>query len=175
MNDSKEAPKAVNKLLYIGLCVIILMIAGVSVVLYTMFDRTSTQSAMDAIQELSTAQAKNVEAQTELIASHVKDLAKKYYESARVVIEDQLKEQPDDTRLFSALGLVLAGLGKKDEAIKEGKRATELLPITKEAWRGWHRELDLAKIYTMVGEYDLAIDKLEYLLSIPLLPLNLRM
>jgi non-specific serine/threonine protein kinase len=95
------------------------------------------------------------------------DLAKDYYDSASVVIEEKLKELPDDTRLYSALGLVLAGLGKKNEAIKEGKRATELLPITKEAWRGFFRELDLARIYTMVGEYDLAIDKLEYLLSIP--------
>jgi non-specific serine/threonine protein kinase len=57
--------------------------------------------------------------------------------------------------------------GKKDEAIRQGIRATELLPITKEAMWGFNRELDLAKIYTMVSEYDLAIDKLEYLLSIP--------
>jgi len=95
------------------------------------------------------------------------DLAKEYYDFARVVIENKLKELPDDTRLYSALGLVLAGLGKKDEAIREGKRGTELLPITKEAWRGFLRELDLAKIYTMVGEYDLAIEKIDYLLSIP--------
>jgi len=95
------------------------------------------------------------------------DLAKDYYDSARVIIEENLKELPDDARLYSALGIVFAGLGKKDEAIKEGKRGTELLPITKEAWRGFTRELDLAKIYTMVGEYDLAIDKIDYLLSIP--------
>jgi TolB-like protein/Flp pilus assembly protein TadD len=95
------------------------------------------------------------------------DLAKDYYDSARVVIESKLTTLPDDARLHSALGIVWAGLGKKDEAIREGIRATELLPITKEAWRGFTRELDLAKIYTMVGEYDLAIDKLEYLLSIP--------
>lgn len=96
-----------------------------------------------------------------------KSLEKAYYDSARVVIESELEKLPDDARLHSALGLVLAGLGKKDEAIKEGKLAVELLPVTKEAWRGFHRELDLARIYTMVGEYDLAIDKLEYLLSIP--------
>ncbi len=95
------------------------------------------------------------------------DLAKDYYDSARVVIEEKLKSLPEDARLHSALGIVLAGLGKKDEAIREGIRATELLPITKEAWSGFIRELDLAKIYAMVGEYDLAIDKLEYLLSIP--------
>jgi tetratricopeptide (TPR) repeat protein len=94
-------------------------------------------------------------------------LAKDYYDSARVIIEEKLKELPDDARLYSALGLVFAGLGKKDEAINMGKRAVELLPIEKEAWRGWHRELDLAKIYTMVGEYDLAIEKIDYLLSIP--------
>jgi len=95
------------------------------------------------------------------------NLAKDCYDSARVVIKEKLKELPDDARLHSALGLVFAGLSKKEEAIREGIQATELLPITKEAWRGFFRELDLAKIYTMVGEYDLAINKLEYLLSIP--------
>ena len=96
-----------------------------------------------------------------------KNLEKIYYDSARVVIVAKLTTLPDDARVHSALGIVLAGLGKKDEAIREGILATELLPLTKEAWRGFTRELDLAKIYTMVGEYDLAIDKLEYLLSIP--------
>jgi tetratricopeptide (TPR) repeat protein len=96
-----------------------------------------------------------------------KNLEKIYYDSARLVIESKLTTHPDDAGLHSALGIVLAGLGKKDEAIRQGIRATELLPITKEAMWGFNRELDLAKIYTMVSEYDLAIDKLEYLLSIP--------
>jgi tetratricopeptide (TPR) repeat protein len=96
-----------------------------------------------------------------------KNLEKIYYDSARVLIESKLTTLPDDARLHSALGIVLAGLGKKDESIREGIRATELLPITKEAYGGFFRELDLAKIYTMVGEYELAIDNLEYLLSIP--------
>jgi non-specific serine/threonine protein kinase len=95
------------------------------------------------------------------------DLEIAFFDSARAVLEAKIKELPDDERMFSALGIVLAGLGEKDEAIINGKRAVEMLPIEKEAWRGWQRELDLAKIYTIVGEYDLAIDKLEYLLSIP--------
>jgi serine/threonine protein kinase/Tfp pilus assembly protein PilF len=95
------------------------------------------------------------------------DLEITFYDSARAVLETKIKELPDDARVFSALGLVLAGLGKKEEAIFNGKRAVELLPIEKEAWRGWHRELDLAKIYTIVGEHELAIQKLDYLLSIP--------
>jgi non-specific serine/threonine protein kinase len=96
-----------------------------------------------------------------------KSLENAYYDSARVVIKSELEKLPDDARLHSALGIVFAGLGKKNKAIEEGKLAVELLPVTKEAWRGFYRELDLAKIYTIVGEYDLAIQKLDYLLSIP--------
>jgi len=90
-----------------------------------------------------------------------------YYDSARVMLESKLKEFPDDARMHSSLGIAYAGLDKKDKAIEEGKRGVELLPISKEAWNGYYRELDLAKIYTMVREYDLAIDKIDYLLSIP--------
>ncbi len=90
-----------------------------------------------------------------------------YYDSARVVIESKLKEFPNDARMHSSLGITYAGLGQKDKAIKEGKRGVELLPISKEAWNGYYREVDLAKIYTMVGDYDLAIDKIDYLLSNP--------
>ena len=43
----------------------------------------------------------------------------------------------------------------------------ELLPVTKEAMRGPSRVDDLARIYVMVGEFDAAIDQLEFLLSIP--------
>jgi tetratricopeptide (TPR) repeat protein len=89
------------------------------------------------------------------------------YLAAKSIIENRLKNRPEDARMHSTLGLVYARLGDKEKAIAEGKKAVELLPVTKEAWRGYFRELDLAKIYTMVGEYDLAIEKLEYLLSIP--------
>jgi serine/threonine protein kinase/Tfp pilus assembly protein PilF len=90
-----------------------------------------------------------------------------YYDSARVTLEKRIKEFPGDARLYSSLGIAYAGLGEKDKAIKEGKRGVELLPISKEAWNGYYKEIDLAQIYTMVGEYDLAINKLDYLLSIP--------
>ena len=42
-----------------------------------------------------------------------------------------------------------------------------MLPVTKEAYRGTFRVDNLARIYVMVGEFDAAIDKLEFLLSIP--------
>jgi len=60
-----------------------------------------------------------------------------------------------------------AVLGRKEDAIREGQLAVELLPVAKEAWRAARWVEDLTKIYVMVGEYDLAIEQLEYLLSIP--------
>jgi TolB-like protein/predicted Ser/Thr protein kinase len=89
------------------------------------------------------------------------------YDSARVFLESKIKESPDDARLYSSLGIAYAGLGEKEKAVKTGKKGVELLPVSKEAWNGYYREIYLAQIYTMVGEYDLAIDKLDYLLSIP--------
>ena len=49
----------------------------------------------------------------------------------------------------------------------KGKRGVELYPVSKDALIGPKRVRDLAVIYTMVGEYDAALDEIEYLLSIP--------
>jgi TolB-like protein/DNA-binding SARP family transcriptional activator/Flp pilus assembly protein TadD len=95
------------------------------------------------------------------------DLARAYYDSARVTVHNRLQSQPDDPRLHRALGIAYAGLGRTREAIEEGRKGVELLPISKEAERGYYGEWDLARIYTMVGEHDAALDRLEYLLSIP--------
>ena len=95
------------------------------------------------------------------------ELERTYYDSARSILETRVKERPEDARLHSALGIAYAGLGRKQEAIREGHLAVELLPVSREAWRGLYRIEDLARIYVMVGEYDAAIEHLEFLLSIP--------
>jgi serine/threonine protein kinase/tetratricopeptide (TPR) repeat protein len=92
---------------------------------------------------------------------------KKYYDAARIYVEDRIKAQPDDSRFWSALGIAYAGLGRKEEAIQSAEKAVELLPISKEAYRGTFRAKDLAQVYVMVGEYDKAFDQIEHLLSIP--------
>ena len=81
----------------------------------------------------------------------------------------RIAEDPEDPRLHSALGIAYAGLGRKREAIQEGQKAVELLPITKEAAppSGHHLAVDLARINTMVGENGAAVDQLQHLLSIP--------
>ena len=95
------------------------------------------------------------------------ELAKKYYEEARRILESKIAEQPEDVRFHSSLGIAYAGLGRKEDAIREGKLAVEMLPVSKEALVGVIRVGDLARIYVMVGEYDAAIDQLEFLLSRP--------
>ena len=95
------------------------------------------------------------------------ELAKKYYDKARTTLEEKIQQYPNDSRFHSALGIAYAGLGRKEDAIREGKKGVELLPVTKEAIRGYLRATDLARIYVMVGKFDLAMDQIEYLLSIP--------
>ena len=96
-----------------------------------------------------------------------KALAEKHFDAAVRVLQQKIKETPDDSRLYTSLGLAYAGLGKKSEAIREGKKGYDLLPISREAWRGTHRLLDLAQIYTMTGEKDLAIKTIGELINRP--------
>ena len=96
-----------------------------------------------------------------------KEKEQEYYDLDRIYLENKIEAQPDDSRLYSALGIAYAGLELKEKAIKEATKATELLPISKDFWRGANRIKDLAQVYAMVGEYDKASDKIEYLLSIP--------
>ncbi len=90
-----------------------------------------------------------------------------YYESATTTLKEEIVKRPDDARLHSALGLALAGLGKKEDAIRSAKRGVELMPVTNEAWRGAYREFELAKVYAMVREQDRPVDILEHLLTMP--------
>jgi len=95
------------------------------------------------------------------------DEARRDYEEARSVLAKRLRLQQDDDRLYGSLGAAYAGLGMKKEAIEAGRKGKELCPISKEAWRGGFRLEDMARIYAMVGETDLAIRQLDEVLSIP--------
>jgi len=105
-------------------------------------------------------------------------LALAQYESARSILEAKKQEEPEDARFRSSLGIVYAGLGRREDAIQEGELGVELLPVAKDAWRGCYRVEDLARIYAMVGRPDAAIEKIEYLLkrsgelSVPLLRID---
>ena len=96
-----------------------------------------------------------------------RQLEQHYYDSTRSILESKIAEDPNDARFHSKLGIAYAGLGRKEDALREGKLAVELLPVTKEVWQGLYGVEDLARIYVMVDQYDDAIDTIEYLLSRP--------
>ena len=54
----------------------------------------------------------------------------------------------------------LSYLGRKDEALHEGRRAVELLPVKKDSINGLHMIVNFAMIAAWVGEKDLACEQL---------------
>ena len=84
----------------------------------------------------------------------------------QTALERAIAEHPSDPRYHAALGLTYAYLGRRDEAIREGERAVNLYPVSKDAAIGPLYLLNMARIYTLVGEHEKAIEKLEYLISI---------
>ena len=93
--------------------------------------------------------------------------ARIYADSSRMVVDAELRDAPNDGQLHVFRGLALAYAGRKDEAIQEGVRGTQLWPISRDASQGPYIEHQLARIYALTGESDKAIDILESLLRIP--------
>jgi tetratricopeptide (TPR) repeat protein len=89
------------------------------------------------------------------------------YDAARTELEKLLKDNPQDEYLHSWISQAYAGLNRKEEAIREAKTALELLPVSKDAIAGPSLVGVLAIVYVMVGEYESALDQIEYLLTIP--------
>src|SRR5206468_2143583 len=96
-----------------------------------------------------------------------KEKAVSAFERARPIAEKALRESPNDASRHVTLGLILAGLGEKDAAIAEGKRAVELLPESQDAFDGPKTAVALAQIYAWTGENDQALQLLDRSLSTP--------
>ena len=86
---------------------------------------------------------------------------------ARAEVEKTVREQPDYGPGLTVLGLIDAGLGRKEEAIREGLHAVELLPISKDSIDGAEVMKYLGVIYAWCGEKDLAIKQISATLQIP--------
>ena len=93
--------------------------------------------------------------------------ARSAFESARSVFERRLAVRPDDHLFLAELGFALAGLGRGDEAARQGMRAVEVRPISRDAVDGPLVLVNLARIYTLLGRADPAIDQLQLVLSKP--------
>jgi TolB-like protein/Tfp pilus assembly protein PilF len=88
------------------------------------------------------------------------DQARAAFTAARAVQEKRVQEQPEWGPALCVLGLIDAGLGRKEDALREGRRAVELLPVQKDALNGAHMIEYFAIIAAWVGEKDLACKQL---------------
>src|SRR5438477_762334 len=93
--------------------------------------------------------------------------AQKAFEKARPSLETSVKEAPLSADRRANLGWLYAFMGRKDDAIREGRRAVELKPESKDAVDGAIMNCYLALIYARVGEKDLALSLIERLLKTP--------
>ena len=90
-----------------------------------------------------------------------------YADSARMVLERQIAADPGEAGRRVLLALAYAYLGRKDDALREGTRAVEILPVTRDAVDAPDIQEDFAYVEMLVGEADAAVRRLAYLLSIP--------
>ena len=107
-----------------------------------------------------------VRAETEHLRGHPAE-ARVYADTARLAFEEQLRAAPEDPQRHAYLGVALAYLGRKAEAIQEGERAVAIMPISRDALIGAYLQHDLVRIYLLVGEPEKALDQLEPLLRMP--------
>jgi serine/threonine protein kinase len=87
--------------------------------------------------------------------------------SAREELKQRLDQDQSDPKLLSALGIVDAALGRKDDAIEEAKRAVELQPISRDAMDGPSYVFSLAVVYAQTDQPDRAFEQLDILARIP--------
>ena len=86
---------------------------------------------------------------------------------AKDILEEQVKQKPDDADLHVQLAKLLAWLGEKDAAIAEAQRAMDLRPESKDAFEGPQITEQVAQVYAILGDNARAIELLDGLLSRP--------
>jgi serine/threonine-protein kinase len=89
------------------------------------------------------------------------------FAEAREEMEAVLQKQPDYAEAMSVIGMIDAALGRKEDALQEGRRAVELLPVTKDVMTGSELVRNLALIYAWTGEKELALDQIAAALQGP--------
>jgi TolB-like protein len=89
------------------------------------------------------------------------------FEEVRPVLERRVQENQMLGPAHALLGKIYAGLDRRDDAIREGKRALELLPESEDAVHGPRVTVAVAQIYAMVRDPDAALPLIEHSLSVP--------
>lgn len=89
------------------------------------------------------------------------------FEATRAILEQRVGAFPQDARIHAQLGIVYGYLGRTAEAVREGQRAVELLPLPQEPVGGSYIAAQLAEVYATVGEKEKALSLIEDLLARP--------
>jgi serine/threonine protein kinase/tetratricopeptide (TPR) repeat protein len=93
--------------------------------------------------------------------------ARAAFTSARRELEQIVRDQPEYAAALCAIGVVDAALGNKEDAVREGHRAIELIPVSKNAIDGGRMIQYLAVIYAWTGDNDRAIERLAEAAKLP--------
>ncbi len=96
--------------------------------------------------------------------------ARKQFSEARENVLTQLSQRPNDPELISNLSVMDAGLGRKEAAINEARKAIDLCPLAKDAVDAPGYLATLALIDSWLGDPDSAIDELQKIISLPRSP-----
>lgn len=95
------------------------------------------------------------------------EAAQRYFAAARSEAEKRVSDEPDSAERRDGLALLYAYMQRKEDAIREARRAVELEPENENAFHGTAHSATLALVYALVGEPDQALPLIERLLSTP--------
>jgi TolB-like protein/Tfp pilus assembly protein PilF len=93
--------------------------------------------------------------------------AKQAYSNVEAAVGAMLAKQPDSAESHLALGFAEAGLGRRDDALREGRRAAELMPVSRDVISGPGMQVWLAQLEARVGEKDAAFERLQQVIGLP--------
>jgi TolB-like protein/Tfp pilus assembly protein PilF len=93
--------------------------------------------------------------------------AQRYFAAAAPSFEGRMRDDPDNADSHAQLGLLYAYMHRKEDALREGRRAVDLEPENRDAFHGVRASANLALVYALLGEPDQAITLIERLLSTP--------
>ena len=136
-------------------------------------DSTAAKNALIALNENAIFFTENIAFNRPflegVIARMIKDdgKARSAFSAARAEQEKIVQAQPNYGPALCVLGLIDAGLGRKDDALRECQRAVELLPVEKDAMEGPAMIKYLAMVAAWVGNKDLACEQLAVVIRRP--------
>ena len=95
------------------------------------------------------------------------DRYKEFADIAIPLLEEQIRQNPDSEGAYGSLAVVNACLGNREEAVGYAKKATEIMPVSRDAVSGTDVRGNMMLVYAILKDRELVLEELEYLLSVP--------